>query len=584
MAKTAADTMIETLIRWGVDTVFGMPGDGINGIMEALRQRQDEIRFIAVRHEESAAFMACGHAKFTGKLGVCLATSGPGGIHLLNGLYDANADGAPVLAITGAQFHDLMQNYGQQDVPLDRLFENVTTYNVRIMGPAHVQTATDLACRHALADRGVSHIHFPVDLQSNPMGSDTVSMRQVPGHTSHTFSRARGLPAEEDLDRAAEILNAGERVAIFAGQGANGATDELERAAEALGAPIIKALLGKACVPDDSPFTTGGLGLLGTRPSHEAMQECDTLLMIGTSFPYHEFMPKPGQARAVQIDINPARIGLRYPIEVALVGDSGETLRALIPRLEKRDKAPFLEKAQRGMKDWKELMEERGTRQDKPIKPQVVSWEVGKRLKSDAVVACDSGTVTTWWARQVPAQRGQLHTVSGTMASMACALNYAIAAQLVWPERQVVALMGDGGFTMLMAEFATAVRYNLPIKGIVFKNNTLGQIKWEQLVFLGNPEYGCDLHPIDSAAVARACGGEGRYVDDPAEVPDALDWLMACEGPALLEAEVDPHEAPMPANITRDQAIKFAKSIARGTDDGFQIMKTALGTKVREMV
>jgi pyruvate dehydrogenase (quinone) len=473
---TAADALIEALIDWGVEVVFGLPGDGINGIMESLRTHQDKIRFIQVRHEEAAAFMACGYAKFTGKLGVCLATSGPGGIHLLNGLYDAKLDGQPVLAITGLQFHDLIGTYTQQDVALDKLFMDVAVFNERIMGPTHVENITDLACRIALAYHGVSHITFPVDLQEKEVKDRQRSQRNVPHHTSDVYSRSARLPDQIDLEKAAEILNVGKKVAILAGRGALGATDELEHTAELLAAPIIKALLGKAAVPDDSPYTTGGIGLLGTKPSQEAMEDCDTLLMVGTSFPYIEFMPKPGQARGVQIELDPKRIGLRYPVEIGLVGDSRRTLQELIPLLKRKEDRSFLQTAQVAMKDWWEIMEKRATRRDKPMKPQVVAWELGKRLRDDAIVSCDSGTIATWWARQILARRGQMHTLSGNLATMAPGLPYSIAAQVAFPGRQCIAFVGDGGFSMLMADFVTAVKYKLPIKVVIIKNNTLGQI------------------------------------------------------------------------------------------------------------
>jgi pyruvate dehydrogenase (quinone)/pyruvate oxidase len=582
MADTAADILIDTIHDWGVEVVFGLPGDGINGLMEALRTRQDAIRFIQVRHEEAAALMACGYAKYTGKLGVCLATSGPGGLHLLNGLYDAKLDGQPVLAITGHHFHDLIATHAQQDVDLDKVFMDVAVYNTRVMGAAHVENVADLACRTALSRRGVAHITFPVDLQEQQGGER--SKRNVPGHTSDVFARRAGLPAAADLRRAAEVLNAGAKIAILAGRGALGATDELERLAETLGGPIVKPLLGKAAVPDTSPYTTGGIGLLGTKPSQEALEQCDTLLMVGTSFPYIEFLPKPGQARGVQIDLDPARIGLRYPVEVGLVGDSRQTLQALLPLLTRNEDRGFLKQAQDGMGAWWQLMEKRGTRQDTPMKPQVVAWELGKRLSDTAIVSCDSGTITTWWARQIPAKRGQMHSVSGTLATMACSLPYTIAAQIAYPERQCVAFTGDGGFSMLMAEFATAVKYALPIKVIVIKNDTLGQIKWEQMVFLGNPEYGCELHPIDFAAFARACGGAGFTIENPAESGAILDEALHTPGPAVVEAVVDPFEPPMPADITADQALKFATSLARGQPNRMQIAGTVLKDKIKEMV
>jgi pyruvate dehydrogenase (quinone) len=583
MATTAADVLIDTIHDWGVEVIFGLPGDGINGIMEALRTRQDKIRFIQVRHEEAAAFMACAYAKFTGKLGVCVATSGPGGIHLLNGLYDAKLDGQPVLALTGLPFHDLISTHMQQDVELDKLFADVAVYNARIMGPAHVENVADLACRTALSYRGVAHITFPVDLQEQK-AERKGSKRNVPHHTSDTFARSARLPDEDDLRQAATILSTGKQVAILAGRGALGAADELEQVADKLGAPIVKALLGKAAVPDDSPYTTGGIGLLGTKPSQEVLEACDTLLMVGTSFPYIEFLPKPDQARGVQIDLDPARIGLRYPVEIGLVGDSRRTLQALLPLLSRNEERDFLEQAQAGMKDWWQLMEQRGTRMDTPMKPQVVAWELGKRLRDEAIVASDSGTIATWFARQIKARRGQMYALSGTLASMANGLPYAIAAQVAYSERQCVAFVGDGGFSMLMAEFATAVKYKLPIKVIIIKNNTLGMIKWEQMVFLGNPEYGCELQPIDFAAFARACGGEGFTIEDPATCGDILDQALASPGPVVVEALVDPFEPPMPPKITLDQATKLAQALARGEPNREKIALTVLADKVRELI
>ena len=584
MADTAADVLVETIADWGVDVVFGLPGDGINGIMEALRTRRDRVRFVQVRHEESAAFMACAYAKLTGRLGVCLATSGPGAVHLLNGLYDAKLDQAPVLAITGMPYHDLISTHTQQDVETDRLFADVAKYSARIMGPTHVENVADLACRTALAYRGVAHLAFPVDLQEHAVARKRASKRNVPGHTSDADARSARLPDEAALARAAEVLNAGTRIAVLAGQGALHATDLLERLADTLAAPIAKALLGKAAVPDDSPYTTGTLGLLGTRPSQDVMEGCDTLLMVGTSFPYIEFLPRPGQARGVQIELDPMRVGLRYPIEVGLAGDSARTLEALLPRLERKRDRSFLDTARKGMQSWNDLMLERATRRDSPMKPQVVAWELGKRLREDAVLACDSGTITTWWARHIPARRGQRHLLSGTLASMACGLPYAMAAQLAYPERQCVAFVGDGGFSMLMAEFASCVRDRLPVKVVVVKNNTLGQIKWEQMVFLGNPEYGCDLAPIDYAAFARACGAAGFTVTDASACGRAMEELLATPGPALLDAVVDPFEPPLPARVTAEQATKFARSLLRGEPNREKIAWTVLGDRVREMV
>jgi pyruvate dehydrogenase (quinone) len=582
----ASDVLIETIHAWGVEVVFGLPGDGINGIIEALRKRQDRIRFVQVRHEESAAFMACAYAKHTGKLGCCLATSGPGGIHLLNGLYDAKLDGQPVLAITGMQFHDLADTHTQQDVELDKLFENVCVYNTRCMGPAHMENIAELACRTALAYRGVSHLCIPVDFQELEVKSkgNGRSARNIPNHLSNVAAQSARIPSDPDLQKAADILNAGKRIAILAGRGALGATSELEQVAAKLSAPIVKALLGKATVPDDSPYTTGPIGLLGTKPSQEVMEDCDTLLIAGSAFPYLEFMPKPGQARGVQIDIDPLRIGLRYPVEVGLVGDCRNSLQKLLPLLRTSDKKSFLRQAQAGMRDWDKFMEQQAAATAKPMKPQRLAAELGKRLPSDAIVNCDSGTITTWWARHIPVKQGQLHTVSGNLASMACGLPYTIASQIAYPDRLCVGFVGDGGFSMLMAEFVTAVRYRLPIKIVIVKNNSLGQIRWEQMVFLGNPEYECDLTPINFADFARACGGAGFTIDEPGDCAEILDRAFETPGPVIIEAIVDPNEPPMPPKVTAKQAAHFVESLARGTPDRRKIIETVVENKVRELL
>ena len=584
MAKTAGDVLVETLIDWDVDTIFGIPGDGVNGIIESLRKNQDKIRFIQVRHEEAAAFMACAWAKFTGKIGVCLATSGPGGIHLLNGLYDAKLDGQPVLAITGLQFHDLIGTHTQQDVALDKLFMDVCVYNERVMGAAHMRNVAELACRTALARRGVAHITTPVDIQDEKVEDDERSKRNKKGHNASVYARSARIPPEEDLNEAAEILNAGKKITILAGQGALAAGDELVELAETLGAPIVKALLGKACVPDESPYTTGGIGLLGTAPSMEAMQNCDTLLIVGASFPYIEFYPKPGQARAIQIDLDPTRIALRYPVEVGLVGDSRNTLRQLIHRVKRKENRSFLEKAQSGMKDWNELMLTRSTDMSMPMKPQVVAYELGKRIPSNAIVTSDSGTITTFWARQIPAKKGQMYSCSGNLATMACGLPYAVAAQAAHKDRPVFAFVGDGGLTMLIGELATCVKYKLPVRIVVIKNNALGQIRWEQMVFLGNPEYVCDLQPIDFAGVARAIGVSSFVIEDPRRCGAILDQALATEGPVLIEAVVDPDSPPMPAKINASQALHFAEALARGEKDAGSIIRDIAGEKIRELV
>jgi pyruvate dehydrogenase (quinone) len=584
MAMTAADAMVQALIDWGVDTIFGIPGDGINGIIEALRKRRDDIRFVQTRHEEAAAFMACGYAKWTGRLGVCLATSGPGGIHLLNGLYDAKLDGQPVLALTGLQFHDLLHTHTQQDVELDKLFMDVAVYNCRIMGAAHVENVMELAIRTAMTRRGVAHVTIPVDVQDEPVKKAHRTPRNRPHHVSEVEATARPVPSDAALDQAAEILNAAKKPSILAGRGALGAGHELAAVAERLGAPVAKPLLGKGALPDDSPYSTGGVGLLGTKPSQDALEDCDTLLIVGSSFPYIEFYPKPGAARAVQIDLDAQRIGLRYPVELGLVGEARPLLSALLPRLTYNEDRSHLERAQRGMADWRDLMASRATRTDAPMKPEVVARELDRLLRDDAIVATDSGTVTTWIARHMNIREGQMFSCSGNLATMACGLPYAVAAALAYPERQVVAFVGDGALTMLIGELATCVKYGLNVKIVVIKNNTLGQIRWEQMAFLGNPEYGCDLQPIDFATVARGFGVAAFRVEDPAQCATILAQALETVGPALVEAVVDPNEPPMPPRTTFEQASRLAEALVRGTPGGGEIARTIVADKVREIV
>jgi pyruvate dehydrogenase (quinone) len=583
MTRTAADVLADRLLDWNVSVVFGLPGDGINGIMEALRTRQDRISFVQVRHEESAAFMACGYAKYTGRLGVCLATSGPGAIHLLNGLYDAKLDGAPVLAITGQTYHDLIGTRYQQEVDLLSLFKDVAVYDQQVLGAGHVQALVDAGCRSALSLRGVAHLTFPVDLQEQPVDEDRKSQKKVEGHTSSVWRPPIVVPCASDVGAAADLLNAGTKTVILAGQGALGAGRELERLADLMAAPIVKPLLGKATVPDDSPFTTGGIGLLGTEPSEIAMEEADTLLMVGTSFPYMEFYPKHQGCRGVQIDRDPSRIGLRFPVEVGLCGDARATLEVLAPHLTRRNDRAFLEKAQTGMKAWRELMDSRTHRDDLPMKPQVVAAALNDLLADDAIISTDSGTITTWAARHIQLKRGQMFSCSGNLASMANGLPYAMAAQVAYPGRQCVAFMGDGGFTMLMGEFATAVKYRLPIKVVIIKNNTLGMIKWEQMVFLGNPEYGVSLQPIDFVKFAEACGGAGFRCERPEDARSALEAMLLTDGPALCEAVVDPFEPPMPARVKAKQALHMAEALARGEPNRGRIALTLFRDKVSDL-
>ncbi len=583
MAKNASDILIETIIDWGVDTIFGLPGDGINGIMESLRERQDEIKFIQVRHEEAAAFMACAYAKYTGKLGCCLATSGPGGIHLLNGLYDAKMDQAPVLAITGQTFSDLKGSHFQQEVNMVQLYSDVAIYNEEVINPNQIGLLANEACRHALNNRGVAHINFPVDYQTaEPSGK--ASMHKLKGATDGSWSPSVVVPPEDQLRIAAQILNEAKKPAILVGQGALAASEEVIELAEKLGAPIVKSLLGKAVVPDDHPLTTGGLGLLGTTPSQEAMENCDALLMIGTSFPYMEFLPDPDDAKGIQIDDKADRLGLRYPIEVGLLGDSKPTVAALSKLIERKDDRSFLETAQKGVKDWWDLMETRAMRDETPIKPQRVAWELSKLAADDAIVSGDSGTNTSWIARQFVIRKDMKFSCSGNLATMAPGLPYTVAAQIAFPERQCIAFVGDGGFTMLMGEFATAVKYDLPIIVVIIKNNVLGQIKWEQIVFLGNPEYGVELEDINFAKYAEACGGLGFTVREPDDIAPTLEKAMASGKPCVVEVYVDPNEPPMPSSVTLKQAAHFAEALAKGQPNSGKIALTLFRDKLSELI
>lgn len=558
---TAADILIDTLIAWDVEVIFGLPGDGINGIMEALRTRQDRIRFVQVRHEESAAFMASAYAKWTGKLGVCLATSGPGGTHLLTGLYDAKLDQAPVLAITGMQYHDLIETFTQQDVNLERAFEDVAHFNAQVTGPEHMENMASLACRSALAKRAVAHLTIASDIQEQPLRTEMRSKRNKPRHEPNRWFEGRRIPDPDEVEHAAEILRSANRIAILAGRGALGASDELQGVANLLGAPIIKALLGKAVIPDDHSLTVGGIGLLGTLPAQEAMEQCDALLIVGSTFPYIEYYPDPGQARAVQIDIDAQRIGLRYPVEAGLVGDARETLRLLNERLSRKSDRSFLSSAQEKMKVWRDMMRASEISDAIPLKPQRITRAFGERMPTNCVLTTDSGQNTEMAARHIDLKDGASFGVSGALASMASGLSYAIAAGFAFPGRPLFSVVGDGGFAMQLGEFSTAVRYKLPLKVLVLKNNMLNQIAWEQMMFLGNPQFGCELQPIDFAMAARAMGGAGFSVSEPSEIDEVLDQAFAIEGPVVIEAVVDPYEPMMPPKMPADFAENFRKAL-----------------------
>ena len=470
----------------------------------------------------------------------------------------------------------------QQEVDLLSLFKDVAVYNQQVMGAGHVRALVDAGCRAALSLRGVAHLTIPIDFQEQEAGADKASAKKVEGHTSDAWRPPIVVPCADDLRAAADVVNAGKKIVILAGQGALGAGAEIERLADLLAAPIVKPLLGKATVPDDSAFTTGGIGLLGTAPSEVAMEEADTLLMIGTSFPYMEFYPKHDRCRGVQIDRDPSRIGLRFPVEVGLCGDAKATIQALMEYLKRREDRSFLEQAQAGMRDWRELLRTRSHRDDMPLKPQVVANALNDLLADDAIVSTDSGTITAWAARYIQIKRNQLFSCSGNLASMANGLPYAIAAAIAHPGRQSVAFVGDGGFTMLMGEFATAVKYHLLLKVVVIRNNVLGMIKWEQMVFLGNPEYGVELQPIDFVGFAEACGGVGFRCQRPDEVRSALESMMLADGPALCEAIVDPFEPPMPARISLKQAANMAAALAKGEPNRGRIALTLFRDKITD--
>src|SRR3982751_1204889 len=540
---TTADILVENLLEWKVSHVFGMVGDGINPIIDALRRRQDRIRFVGVRHEEAAAFMACGWAKHTGRLGVCLATTGPGAVHLLNGLYDAAFDGAPVLAITGETFHDLGGLRFVQGVDTKALMQDVATFNVRVSGPVHATTVVNRACRAALGNRGVAHVTVAKDIQAMRLSSDKPSMENHGLQTSSSWLPVQDTPSNEQLRTAAAILNSGKKIAMLVGQGALNAREEVTQVADLLAAPVAKALLGKAVLPDDSPLTTGGIGHLGTRPSEWTMHNCDTVFIIGSTMPWIDSYPKPGQARGVQIDRNPDRIGLRYPVEVGLVGDSKTTLAALLPLLKRKTNRAFLDEAQRRMRDWNGLLAQITSSSRMPLRPQVVVKTLSDLLADEAVVSLDCGANTHFSARHIHLRDKQQLTSPGMLATMAPGLPFAIAAQFAYPGRQSVAVVGDGGFAMLMAELTTAVQQSLPVKIVLLKNNSWAEVRFEQEE-LKYPQFGCDLAPIDFVAFAKACGAEGYRCARPEEVRPAIESTLRSSKAALVEAVVDPDEKP----------------------------------------
>ncbi|HEX5495786.1 MAG TPA: thiamine pyrophosphate-binding protein [Mycobacteriales bacterium] len=586
-SRIASESLVERLVEWGVDTVFGLPGDGINGIMEALRRHQDRIRFVLVHHEEAAAFMATGYAKATGKLGVCLATSGPGGIHLLNGLYDAKLDHVPVLAITGMQETSVLGTGYQQEVHLDRVFADVAEYSLLVDNPVQLPAVVDVAVRIALGRRTVSHLTIPNDVQVADADADPwqhVAPARPPA-TAPIFLPAPGCPRTEDLSRAAEVLNAGGRVALLVGAGALHARTEVEQVADILGAPVIKTLPGKAVLPDDSPYTTGGIGLLGTSPSEDLVGDIDTLFMVGTNFPYTKHLPAPGKVRVVQVEADPIRAGVRMPTEVPLIGDSAETLRALLPLLRRRrtDRS-HLEKYQAAMSKWRQKMAGMRSPRRDPIAPQYLIGLIDDLAADDAILTCDSGTIATWAARHWTIRGDRGFYLSGNLATMAPGLPYAVGIQHAFPGRQVIAFVGDGGFAMLMAEFLTAAAHRLPITVVINNNDSLGQILWEQMV-LGYPEHGVRFgHPAsDFAPWAKSCGGHGLKVTDPAALPGAIRAALDHDGPSLVDVNVDPNEPPLPGRVEYSQAKKFAQAFLRGQPHRVAIATTLFKDKIEQL-
>lgn len=581
MSTMTSDFFVERLQAWGVTRIYGYPGDGINGVLGAIQRANKKgagIEFIQVRHEEMAAFMAAGHAKFTGELGVCLSTGGPGATHLLTGLYDAKVDHVPVLAISGQAEATSRGATYQQELNLDRVFADVANFVQEAAAPAQIRHLVDRGVRIAIAQNGVSVLILPKDIQDEPW--------QPPQHAhgfTHSgtgYQRPKVVPYEADLQKAAEILNAGKKVAILIGAGARGAAVEVVQVANLLGAGVAKALLGKDVLPDDAPFVTGSIGLLGTKPSSDMMAECDTLLMIGSGFPWTEFLPKEGQARAVQIDIDPSMLGLRYPNEINLHGDAAETLRALLPLLEHKDDRQWQEQIALNVKAWWQVMEARAMAPANPVNPQRVVWEMSPLLADNAIVTSDSGSCANWFARDFRVKQGQRATLSGGLACMGAAVPFAIAAKFAYPDRPVVALVGDGAMQMNnMAELITIQKYwqgwaTPQLVVCVFNNQDLNQVTWEQRVMEGNPRFEASQQVPDVrySQFAEMLGLKGIYVDDPEQLSAAWQEALSADRPVVLEVKTDPEVAPLPPHITLKQAKAFMASMIKGDRGAVQVI------------
>jgi pyruvate dehydrogenase (quinone) len=579
MANTVADFIWQRLQEWGVRRVFGYPGDGIGGLIGALARTEGAIDFVQVRHEEMAGLMACAEAKFTGEVGVCIATSGPGAIHLLNGLYDAKLDHQPVLAIVGQQARTAIGSHYQQDLDLQSIFKDVAgAYVETASAPAQVRHLVDRAYRIAKAERRVTCIILPNDLQVAPM--EQPAREHAMTHSGVGIEMSPVVPDTAALTRAAEVLNAGEKVAILVGAGALGATDEVVAVADRLGAGVAKALLGKAAVPDDLSFCTGSIGLLGTKASSDLMQGCDTLLMVGSSFPYTEFLPKEGQARGVQIDRDPGMLGLRYPMEVNLVGDSAATLAALLPLLAEKQDRSWRETIEASVVSSHEQIRGMALAAADPINPQQVALELSSRLPDQCIVTADSGTTSVWYARNLSFRRGMMGSVSGTLATMGCAVPYAIAAKFAYPSRPVIALVGDGAMQMNgLAELITIAKYwrrwaDPRLVVMVLNNRDLAYVTWEERVQSGDPKWESSqvLPDVPYAEFARSIGLEGNRVEDPEQVGPAWDRALAADRPFVLDIVTDPNVPPLPPHITLKQARHFMGALAKGDPEAGNVL------------
>jgi pyruvate dehydrogenase (quinone) len=589
MGQSVADYVLGRLREWGIGRVYGYPGDGINGFLGAFDRAEGHPEFIQVRHEEMAAFMACGHAKFTDEIGVCIATSGPGAIHLLNGLYDAKMDHAPVLAIVGQQRRTSLGSGYQQEVDLDVLFKDVSEFVQTCMEPAQARHLVDRGIRVALAERGVSTIIFPEDVQEEP-AVESPPRAHGSVYTSVGWSSPKVVPRRPDLERAAAVLNQGKRVAMLVGHGAAGAADEVIEAAELLGAGVAKALLGRDVLPDDLPFVTGPIGLLGSTASYELMKGCDTLFMVGTNFPYAEWLPEEGQAHAVQIDVSGARIGSRYPMDVLLVGDAKDTLHELLPLLERKDDRSWREKVEREVAEWWRVCEDRAMLPADPVNPQRVAFELSKRLPDDVILTADSGSSTNWWARQLKLRKGMRASLSGNLATMGPGTPYAIAAKFAHPNLPVIAFVGDGAFQMNgMNELITVKRYhdrwpNRTLIFCVFNNRDLNQVTWEQRVLTGDPVFpGSQWIPdFPYAKYAELLGFTGISVASDDGVGAAWDRALAADGPCLLEARVDGEIPPMAPLVKKAMAEKSIEAMAAGDPQAAGVIRKSIREKLVE--